>query len=301
MPSRSSLARLQQCLAVGLVLAALAWFAWRWPASPSSAIVGAVVIFFSYSIFLAAEFVLLKTVGPSDPAPAPTWLDVVRAWWSESLMTPRVFFWRQPFRWRAQPDFMDASARGRRGVVFVHGFVCNRGFWNPWMKQFHAAGIPFAAVNLEPVFGSIDAYAQIIEDAVRRVRDATGLDPVLVCHSMGGLAARAWLRKYKTTARVHHVVTIGTPHGGTWLGRFGSTANGQEMRLGGGWVKALAGETPAVPFTCWYSNCDNIVFPVSTATLPGADNRLVLGAAHVQLGFVPEVIAHTRNLVASAS
>jgi triacylglycerol esterase/lipase EstA (alpha/beta hydrolase family) len=168
------------------------------------------------------------------------------------------------------------------------------------MAQFRAAGIPFVAVNLEPVFGSIDAYAPIIDEAVARTAKATGLPPVLVCHSMGGLAARAWLRGAGRAARVHHVVTIGTPHRGTWLGRFSRTRNGRQMRLDGDWVKGLAQGVPSVPFTCWYSNCDNIVFPVSTATLPGADNRLVRGAAHVQLGFRPEILAATRELLTRA-
>jgi hypothetical protein len=52
-------------------------------------------------------------------------------------------------------------------------------------------------------------------------------------------------------------------------------------------------------FTCWYSNCDNIVFPASTATLAGADNRLVHGAAHVQLAFLPEVMDATLALLKS--
>ncbi|RYF38882.1 MAG: permease, partial [Comamonadaceae bacterium] len=43
-------------------------------------------------------------------------------------------------------------------------------------------------------------------------------------------------------------------------------------------------------FTCWYSNCDNIVFPTSTAQLQGADNRFVDGVAHVQMAFHPEVM-----------
>jgi triacylglycerol esterase/lipase EstA (alpha/beta hydrolase family) len=298
MPSRSSLARLQQAITIGLALVALAWLGWRWPASPAAGVVGALVIFFSYSFFLAVEFVLLKFVGPRDPAPAPTWADVLKAWWGESFATPRVFFWRQPFRWRAQPDFLEPGARGKRGVVFIHGFVCNRGFWNPWMAEFRAAGIPFVAVNLEPVFASIDGYAPTVDDAVARVHAATGLAPVLVCHSMGGLAARAWLRTAGAAQRAHHVVTIGTPHRGTWLGRFGHTPNGRQMQLDGRWVGELAQAATPVPFTCWYSNCDNIVFPVSTATLPGADNRMVPGMAHVQLGFHRRVVTATRELLA---
>jgi triacylglycerol esterase/lipase EstA (alpha/beta hydrolase family) len=143
------------------------------------------------------------------------------------------------------------------------------------------------------VFGPIDGYVPIIEDAVQRVTQATGLPPLLVCHSMGGLAARAWLRASSGYARVHHVVTIGTPHHGTWLARFSQMPNGRQMRHHGQWLRQLERDEagrPRPPFLCWYSNCDNIVFPPKTATLEGADNRLVEGIGHVDLGFHPEVL-----------
>jgi pimeloyl-ACP methyl ester carboxylesterase len=104
----------------------------------------------------------------------------------------------------------------RRGAVFIHGFVCNRGFWTPWLKELRARGHSFVAVNLEPVFGSIDEYVPIVEGAVQRVTQATGMAPVLVCHSMGGLAARAWLRAMSADGRVHHVITIGSPSRPGW-------------------------------------------------------------------------------------
>jgi len=40
--------------------------------------------------------------------------------------------------------------------------------------------------------------------------------------------------------------------------------------------------------TCYYSHCDNIVFPASRATLEGADNRHLPGVAHVQMADHPE-------------
>jgi hypothetical protein len=52
------------------------------------------------------------------------------------------------------------------------------------------------------------------------------------------------------------------------------------------WLQTLAPRETAARrarFTCFYSHCDNIVFPPSTATLPGADNRHVPGHAHVHL------------------
>lgn len=301
MRTRSALARLQRGVVLGLLGLSALWIAWCGPTSAFVGAAGALAIFFSYSFVLAIEFVLAKIAARDDPAPSPAARELLRAWWAETRVALAVFFWRQPFRWRVQPDFIDPSTRGRRGVVLVHGFVCNRGFWNPWMLKLRAAGHPFIAVNLEPVFGSIDDYAAIIDAAVQRLAAVTGAPPLVVGHSMGGLAVRAWLRAAGGAARVHRVITIGSPHRGTWLGRFSHTRNGRQMRLDGEWIRSLARETSAVPFTCWYSNCDNIVFPASVATLPGADNRLVRGVAHVELAFDERVLAHALEVLRAPS
>jgi triacylglycerol lipase len=303
MQPHSALARLQQATTLSVLVIALAW-AWHWRDSPGLALAGFALIAFFYSLVLAAEFLALRFVGGGDPAPRPTTTELLRAWVSETLAAPRVFCWRQPFRWRAVPDQCESppGGLGKRGVVLIHGFVCNRGFWNPWMETLRERGHCFAAVNLEPVFGSIDAYVPIIEAAVDRVTRATGMPPVLVCHSMGGLAARAWLCAMKADERVHHIITIGSPHHGTWLARFSHLTNGRQMRRDGEWLRCLAGQgAPGAHarFTCWYSNCDNIVFPASTATLDGADNRLVRGVAHVALGFHPQVMGDSLALIAA--
>jgi hypothetical protein len=300
MATHSRLARLQQVLTLSLVAAALAWLAWSLPAHPGRALAGLLLITFGHAIFLGLEFVFMAAVSRRDVPPRPAAAELVRAWWAEALHAPRVFFWRQPFRWRAEPDELGPQVRGRRGVVFVHGFICNRGFWNPWMRRLRGTGHGFAAVNLEPVFGSIDAYVPIVDDAVRRLSAATGVPPLLVCHSMGGLAVRAWLRATRDAQRVHRVVTIGSPHRGTWLARFSSFRNGRQMLWHGDWLAELERDEATrqlPPFTCWYSHCDNIVFPTSTATLPHADNRLVPGPAHVELGFHHEVVEGTLALL----
>lgn len=301
MPTTSTLARLQQALTVWTLACALGWLAWLWPRSAILALTGFFVITLGYSIVLALEFTLIRHIGQGDPTPAPTVPELLSAWAGETWMALRVFAWRQPFRWRALPDRLQGTkVPGRHGVVLVHGFVCNRGFWTPWLKRLRADDRAFTAVNLEPVFSAIDSYVPILQDAVEKVRRATGLPPVLVCHSMGGLAARAWLRTRTDAEAVAHVVTIGSPHEGTWLARFSHLANGRQMRQGSAWIEAL-GQAWTRPmgkrFTCWYSNCDNIVMPPSTATLPGAHNRLVRGAAHVHLAFNPQVVEETQALL----
>jgi triacylglycerol lipase len=288
------LSRLQQGITLGLLLAAALWAVWfSFAGSPHLAWIGALLIVFGYALFLALEFAFLRVVNRADPAPPANAKQLVRAWWGEVLTAPQVFCWRQPFRSRAIPDWLpEAGGAASRGIVLVHGFVCNRAVWNPWMTRLRAQGIPYVAVNLEPVFGSIDEYAAIIERAVRQMEAATGRKPVLVAHSMGGLAVRAWLNRFAADDRVHRVITIGSPHHGTWMGRFARTRNTVEMQLNSRWRQALAEQEPPerhARFTCFYSHCDNIAFPASTATLAGADNRHVPGVAHVHLLFQNEV------------
>lgn len=298
------LARLQQFITIGLLALALAWAAFFIRnGSPGMAVVGALVIIFGYALFLAAEFVMLWRVNRDDPSPRASVWQHVAAWWGEVLTAPRVFCWRQPFRSRAVPDHFPAGTR-RRGIVFIHGFVCNRGLWNPHMRRLRELGVPFVSVSLEPVFGSIDQYPPIIEAAVKQLETATGLAPVIVAHSMGGLASRAWLDAFQADTRIHRVITIGTPHHGTYLGQWAMAPNTKQMNLGSDWQKRLASREPATRygrFTCFYGHCDNIVFPATTATLPGADNRHLPGIAHVHMAHHEDVFKEALRWVGSSS
>ena len=288
------IARIQQLTTFTLIFAAAAW-AWWFGLREDFALAayGALMILLGYALFLGLEFLLLAFFGadPSVERPSPTQL--LGAWVGEVLRAPLVFCWRQPFRSHSEPDLTTALQPAQRGVVFVHGFFCNRGFWNPWMKTLRVLDVPFIAVTLEPPFGSIAGYAETVESAVARMEATTGHSPVIVAHSMGGLAVRAWLTGCGARHRPHRVITIGSPHRGTWLARFARTVNGLEMRSSSSWIDVLAaGESLAdrARFTCFYGNCDNIVFPASVATLSGAENRHLPGTAHVQMAYHPEVM-----------
>lgn len=298
------LARLQQRILLGLLIFAAAWLCFLWPLSPTWALAGVLFCFGGHTLALAFELLAMQWVNRRDPVARATWRELLCAWANEAWIDALVFAWRQPFFPNAVPDqLLGPQLFGQRGVVFVHGLVCNRGFWTPWLRRLRGGRHAFAAVSLEPVFGSISAYVPAIDAAVKAVTAASGLPPVLVCHSMGGLAARAWLASRVEAGKalpVHHMVSIGSPHRGTWLAQFGHSSNAIEMREGSNWLAELnAGPTGTteVPWLCWHSNCDHIVFPASTATLPGADNRLVRGAAHVELAFLPEVTDGTLALL----
>lgn len=300
------LARLQQITTLGALLLAAGWAWFHLQAGrPALAWAGAMLILGAYALILGLEMFLLRWSHGQDPAPRASAMTLLCAWWGEVLAAPVVFCWRQPFRSQRWPNHLPAvnsadtvnaaasrpHAAGARGVLLVHGFVCNRGAWNPWLQRLTRQGTPFVALNLEPVFGSIDDYVQQIEAGVQLLESCTGCAPVIVAHSMGGLAVRHWWAEHGDDSRVHHALTLATPHSGTWLARFAMSRNSRQMDLLSGWLQMLQQREPAsrrARFTCFYSHCDNVVFPPSTATLAGADNRHLPGVAHVHMLEHPE-------------
>lgn len=290
------LARLQLLMLAATVLAALAWLGWAVPAgvAPWAVAAGVLLALLPAAPVLALEFLLLALWGRDPAAPRASPADLLRAWAGEVVAAWRVFSRDQPLFADAEPDVPATS--GRTGVLLVHGYFCNRGVWRPWLPRLRALGVPCTALTLEPAFGRIDDWVPAIAQAVADLQQRTGRAPLVVAHSMGGLAVRAWLAGQPDAAaadaRVRHVITIGTPHQGTWMARFGHTPNARQMRIGGAWLAALASREAPVRhgrFTCFYGHADNIVFPATTATLAGADNRHLPATAHVAMVQHPAV------------
>ena len=287
-------ANIQRFLNCGLVLFwwALAWhYGLRQPVAALLCFVAPALI---TPALLAMQCIASCIFNRTDPTPASGLQGWLLAWARESVVVWRVFSWWQPFFRAAIPDNLDSTVPGKRGMVLVHGFFCNRALWTLWMRHLHAQGRVFVAVDLEPAFGSIDDYTATEEAAVRQVTQATGLPPVVVGHSMGGLAARAWLASLGSLDRVHKIITIGTPHHGTALARFGYGVNSGQMQRVSHWLTALKQHENALnsdKFVCFFSNCDNIVLPASSATLAKADNRMLPSRGHVDLIFSKQVQA----------
>ena len=173
-------------------------------------------------------------------------------------------------------------------VLLIHGYFCNRQVWRPFAEWLAQRGHAVEAVDLDPAFTSIEDYVPQVSEAVRRLRERTGAHRVaLVCHSMGGLVARAWIRATGGDLAAH-VVTLGTPHRGTFHAHFGLGPSTRQMRPGSDWLAALeASEDREVHgrFTVLLSHHDNIVAPQSIQTLDGARTIEFSGIGHLSLAY----------------
>ncbi len=187
-------------------------------------------------------------------------------------------------------------------VLLLHGYGCNSGYWAHLLPLLDAARISHATVDLEPVAGDIDGYVPLVERAVRELCAAAGADRVaIVAHSMGGLVARAWMRVHGSAA-LARVITLGTPHHGTALARFGLGKNAFQMRPGSAWLRALAASEDASAralVTSLYTHHDNIVSPQESSRLEGARNIEFGGVGHVALGSNPRVLAAVMDELAA--
>lgn len=298
------ISRLLRLITCAWMAAALGWLLLNlYAGRPWSAWLGAVFLLSLHALVLGLELLFHRQVSRHDPLAPVSAGALWRAWRAECVTGLRVFCVQQAFRHRSEPDFLP-SASAQRGVLLIHGLVCNRGLWNSWLRALRERGIPVLAPSVEPPFGLIDSWAPAIDAAVRHLHAVTGKPVLIVAHSMGGLAVRAWLRQGGDPALVQRVITIGSPHRGTWLARFGLSPNARQLQLDSPWLRALARDEATVPhgvpFTCYFSDCDNLVFPPSVASLPGAGNRLLRGWAHVDLLDAPELLAAVLGYASAA-
>lgn len=226
-----------------------------------------------------------------------SWLQIGRLFLRELRATLLCSSWAMPFLRFDQFTYPDTTSLP---VLLIHGYGCNSGYWR-WMSlALREAHITHYALDMEPVFGSIDGYAPLVEAAVRRVQAETGhARIVIVAHSMGGLAARAYLRDHGVT-HVAKVITLGSPHHGTAIANFGIGINCGEMNWLGRyeegrsseWLQKLAATEQADvlgSIVSIYSQHDNIISPQSSAHLAGARNIAVTGVGHVAMALEPQI------------
>lgn len=257
-----------------------------------AALLGVGSVFLVRLLITANNFLMAWRHRSATPEQhALRWYQTCRLFAGEFKSSMLTSSWYMPFFSVSRKNFADTPSLP---VLLIHGYGCNSGYWHHLGRGLSAKHITHHAIDLEPVFGSIDDYLPAVHAAIDTLRRESGQEKIIiVAHSMGGLVARAYLCVHGA-AHIAKVITLGVPHHGTGLAEIGIGKNSDQMRCTDdhphSWLRQLAEkESPAhyALFVNIYSHHDNIVSPQTSSYLSGARNLAVSGIGHVALAFHP--------------
>lgn len=125
-----------------------------------------------------------------------------------------------------------------------------------------------------------------IAEEIEKIQDKNGDKKVdIIAHSMGGLDARWYIEKLGGSEYVDKLITLGTPHNGTYLAYLVFfTPGGRDMIPGSEFLEELNKDSLAqgVDYTSVWSDGDYAIIPKEKAKLEGAKN--------INPGFFPHIM-----------
>ena len=280
--------------AVSLALAYAALFAvyaaWAWTsvgrgASAWPFVIAAPFVYLAVPLFFVSIWFMIAWAYRAD-RPHDVRLgvaDALQLFWHEMVTiagnSPRMIF----YRWLI-PD--PAPAPSRAPILLLHGVLCNAGVWRPFMRWLARRGVtPVYTLSYGPPLASIESFAEQTAATIASIRAQTGADRVIVvAHSMGGLVARAYLRRFDASA-VARLITIATPHEGSVLAWLAFGQSLAQLRPGNRWLNELGapqGENlpPIVSLWSWH---DSMVAPQTSSRVDFAENVELAGIGHTAL------------------
>jgi len=274
--------------ALGAKLLPAAWIGW--PALLLCALAGVIVV---RALMVVLSFALAwRHRTPRGAEDRIGWRPALRLYAREAAAQILAFCVLQPLMW-----FFVRRAWGSGGgipIVLVPGLWCNAAVW--WwfaraLRKHHAG--PVAAVTLEPPLADIDLLADGLHARLDSLCAATGASQViLIGHSMGGLIARAYLRRH-SSGRVAKLITLATPHHGSVLAGLSFGRCAEQMRPGNEWLcEWQRAERTALPLpvVSFFSVHDNLVAPQASSVLPGARNIPLRAVGHMEMLFRRDVL-----------
>jgi pimeloyl-ACP methyl ester carboxylesterase len=176
-------------------------------------------------------------------------------------------------------------------ILLIHGMIDNRTIFTVLTRRLRAHGFErVVTLNYSPVTNDIRAAAESLSAQVEALVARTGYERIhVVGHSLGGLIARYYVQRLGGDARVHTLVTLGTPHHGTLAAHLVPFQLGRQLRPSSDLYTELA--EPAVGcrtrFVAFWSDLDQLVVPHDNARLRHPDliidNAPVHGVGHMAL------------------
>ena len=191
--------------------------------------------------------------------------------------------------------------RGTHLVLCLHGIFRAKGAMKPMEQHFIRQGYNAWAINYPSTLRSISDHTHQITNILNHCDGVKHVS--FVCHSMGGLVARAVLAdptaSWRTKVTPHRLVMIGTPNQGAFVARelqkrtrlFRMLAGPSSMDLTPEWVNQLAipdiqfgivagGTGTNMGFNPFLPGDNDMTVTVSSAQLEGALDFMHCRAIH---------------------
>lgn len=183
-------------------------------------------------------------------------------------------------------------------ILLIHGMVDNRSIFTLLRRGLNRRGFHrVATLNYSLLTRDIRLAATHLATRVEQVCEETGFERIhVIGHSMGGLIARYYVQRLGGDDRVHTLVTLGTPHGGTAPARLLPHPLARQLRPGSDLIDELAAPAPGcrTRFLAVWSDLDQLMVPKRNARLAHPDldarNLLIRGVGHMSLPIHPPAV-----------
>jgi pimeloyl-ACP methyl ester carboxylesterase len=199
----------------------------------------------------------------------------------------------------------DVEAAGTP-ILLLHGLVDNRSIFTLLRRQLRRRGFGRVwTMNYQVWTSDLRAAARKLAATIEAICEQTGYERIhVIGHSMGGLVARYYIQQLGGDARIHTLVTLGTPHRGTQAARLLPTSVCRQMRPESDVLAELEQPAPECQtrFLSFWSDADALMVPKQTAKLEHPDlttrNILVRGVGHLSLPIDRRVVQEITSTLA---
>jgi triacylglycerol lipase len=193
----------------------------------------------------------------------------------------------------------------RNPVLLIHGIDDTAVLFHRLRPYLEQRGWRVHDLDLVPNNGAagLDELAlQIDSYAKEHFAGEPAFD--LVGFSMGGMVARYYVQRLARPGGVQRLVTISSPHRGTWTGFLRNNNGARQMRPGSEFLRELHEERHAlagVCFTSIWNPFDLMILPASSSAVAEARSVRVKVAAHPLMMRSRRVMRLVEDALLSAS
>ncbi len=183
-------------------------------------------------------------------------------------------------------------------ILLVHGMVDNRSIFTVLRRGLKKRGFGrIETINYSIFTGDVRVAAAQLGEEVERLVEETGYERIhVIGHSMGGLIARYYVTRLGGDEHVHTLVTLGTPHQGSYLAYLWNNSLTRQLRPGSALLTELAAPVRdcKTRFIAYSSDLDQVVVPGSHAALRheslNVHNIALHGVGHMSLPITSTVV-----------